>query len=124
MKKECDDFKDVKSLGLAIMKMRENFKCDYFLNEENYAKFNKIVRYFQNYIEENGGEITILSCDPKDIHGGIVLRTEYVDVYGDALKEFANIILLSDVFAISTADEDEILIEASVNYIWNAVDRK
>jgi len=124
MKKDSDAYKDVKSLGLAITRMQEKFKGDYFVNEENFKKFDKIVKYFQGYIEENGGEITMLNCDPRDIHGGIVLRTEYIDVYGNALKEFANIILLSDVFAISTADEDEILIEASVNYIWNAVDRK
>lgn len=124
MKKGEDNFKDIKALGSAIIKMREEFKGDYFVNENNFAKFDKIVKYFQKHIEENGGEITSLTCDPREIHGGIILRTEYVDVYGAALKEFANIILLSDVFAISTADEEEILIEVSVNNIWNAVDKK
>ena len=111
----------VKNLAFAIEKSKANYDGVYFLNEEQFNKFQKVQEICLNLAKANNGKVVYCDATPNNIHGGISVKLPLLDLYKNKLQEFRDILDLVDVFAVDPRVDDSIQLDFSISNVWITV---
>lgn len=90
------------------------------VNVDNMAKFNAVYDFFCWFAEDNGVEIQRLDVRPQSTHASLSIEVPSVDLHGDAMVRFVDILQYVDVFAVKQTASGDLVINVCVNDVWNA----
>lgn len=91
------------------------------LNQANMERFNKVYDFFARFAEDNGGAVKYVDVRPQSMHANIAVEVSDVDLRGDDVKAFVEILRYVDIFGITQADPDRLTIEAGVKCVWEVL---
>jgi len=107
-----------RELDLQIERNRIEFEGKYVTNEQNMGKFVKVYNFFRWLADENGGEVIDYDVHPKSIQAKVSIDVPLIDIHKDGMKRFIDILQYVDVFKVAAAEQDNLMIHASVNNVW------
>lgn len=116
-----ENYEFVKELAMLISKKEQEFKGVRVVVPENYNRFLIVYSYFKGFAKKYGGKVTYTDTDPSSVHGGMTLEVPLVDLYHDHLSEFVKVLGLVDVFGINPTSSGEIMLDVTVNNLWETV---
>ena len=99
-------------------------KITYLLNAEKWETFMRVNKFFQDYINRFGGEVSAIDsphCPPDTVDAVFTVETMTFDFSGDLLKEFVRVSEGMDDIAFEIVDEDTVRATVRVRNMWRAV---
>lgn len=119
---EMQDRAFAKALGEAIIKKQNAFRGTYIINPENGKRLINLLKYLKSIAEENEWAIHYLNHEPQSIHADVSLVADIIDLYGAGCKRFFEEMQQNvDVFGITPRTDGKLLVDFSVNNVWEAI---
>lgn len=96
--------------------MRDN--KDYTVNPPQMDKFLDIIAFFQEIIDELGGEFEEITATPKEESGGLTASFVVLNVMFDKIERFCDVMRYSSGFCIDTTLDGKTRISLSVPHVF------
>lgn len=109
-------------LARQIEKRWAEFNGKYTVNDCNMEKFSKVYDFFYNLADEDGGEIRCFNIHPETTHASVSIEVSLLDLNGGLMRQFIDILQCVDVFEAKSTASGGLMISASVNQVWEAVE--
>lgn len=112
----------IKTLAQVYKKQLDKFQGTLMVNPLQYKKFIESVKFLKSLVDEMGGTIKEISINPKERHGFVIVEVNIIDIYGEKLKEFINMLNNVDVFGVDPSTNDSLIVGINVNDIYKQVE--
>ena len=109
----------VKNLGKIyniVLSLRKD--DDYEINQEQMDKLCALYRFFLDTADKLDGEAELCKLVPKEEHGGVTARFLVFDVWGDRVKQFADVISACSAIGIDSLEDGRICIDLTVPNVF------
>lgn len=113
-----ENFVYIGDFDTQIMLAKARVGDHYTMNEKNMDKFKAVYDFFVALADENDGGVARLDVSPESIHACVAINVPNVDLHGDSMKQFVEILWCVDTFEIERLTADSLLISAGVNCVW------
>lgn len=81
-------------------------------------KWERVYDFFAQYAEENEGVVKGVSVDHEENRTLVSIEVPNLELRGDALKEFVELLGYINRFKITWISEDSIQVDAGVPGVW------
>lgn len=88
------------------------------VNASNMAKFNAVYDFFCWLAEDSGVEVKNLDVHPESIHASLSVEIPNVDLHGDDMARFVDILQYVDMFSVNQTPSGDVAICVQVNHVW------
>lgn len=113
------EYESVYELAKSVEKRKADFQGVRMLSPGNYERFMKVFAYFQKLAQESGGVVSHVDIEPQSVHADVSIKIPLVDLFKREMNVgLADILRDVDVFGITPTTDGQLLIDASVNYVW------
>ncbi len=118
--KEQEAWEFVKRLGELYEQDVKGFEGICLLNPLQAKKLETALSILKKYAEENDVKLE-MELNPSERHGFLSVKLPMIDVYGESLKEFKELISCVSVFGVNPTADGELLIDININDVWRRV---
>lgn len=88
------------------------------VNQTNMEKFNKVYDFFCWLADDNDVEVKNLDVCPESVHASFSVEVPSVDLHGDDMVRFVDILQYVDVFSVNQTKSGEVAIYVCVKHVW------
>ncbi len=120
-KKQYDPYAFVDKLANQIEEKSKELAGKYTVNEQNMDNFKKLCYFFHWLTGDSGGEVNLIDIEPSSEHAIVCAEVPLVELRGDGLKRFIDILQYVDLLSTATTGPETIMIKAGVSRVWEAV---
>lgn len=109
--------KELDAVLVEIEQYNNDEDAAFALNVEAYERFKIVFSQFRKLVTENNGVFNVVNCHPCMLGAGLTIHIPLLDLYGQLVLDFAQMVSMCNVFSVSPT-MDGIYIEANVNDLW------
>lgn len=112
----------VKKFGNEYLSLLEKAKeLNYEVDEVQFAKLHSLVKFFRDYIAENGGSAEPVNLDPREIHSGLTVSFAVFNITGDEIQKFCDVVRNTTALSIDATTDERICISMTVPDIFRKI---
>lgn len=106
---------------LGIMQEAIMAKCkdeNYTINKDNYEKYLFVLGNLLKMAKEQGGKLEDIDIQPKQQHAFVTVVFEMIDLYGENVKTFTDMVEKVDVFSVEPLTDGTIRVGVTINNVF------
>ncbi len=101
--------------------LEEASKFNYEVNEEQFAKLLDLVKFFKEYIKENGGSAEPVNLDPREIHSGLTVSFVVFNITGDEIQKFCDVVKNTTALSIDATNDEKVCISMTIPDVFRKI---
>lgn len=90
----------------------------YEIDPENFQKLLIVAEFFENLAKENEADFLPVDLCPSYVHGGITIITDWVNMTGEELEDFSEILKLCWSFSVTAKTDGRFEITVTIKDVY------
>lgn len=114
-----EDMEFVARLGRTyeqLLSLRSN--SNYVVNQPQMEKLVKCIDFFLDLAKDVDGQVLKSHLDPREESGDVIARFPIVDIYGDKVPRFAEIVSYCSVIGIDPTSDNRVEIACTIPNVF------